>query len=141
MQPKPKAEREEKEEQVCMFVRALQVLRANHRQSLLKRTMTSITSTPTTNLQTLEQASAERASELAQNLSEIRSRISAASQASTPGTSETRSPHLIAVSKYKPASDVLACYEHGQRDFGENYVQELVDKAKQVNHSREFLVI
>lgn len=40
---------------------------------------------------------------------------------------------LIAVSKYKPAADVLACYEHGQRDFGENYVQELVDKAKQVS--------
>ncbi|EGO24343.1 hypothetical protein SERLADRAFT_337532, partial [Serpula lacrymans var. lacrymans S7.9] len=39
---------------------------------------------------------------------------------------------LLAVSKYKPASDVLACYEHGQRDFGENYVQELVEKAEQL---------
>lgn len=39
---------------------------------------------------------------------------------------------LVAVSKYKPSSDVLACYEDGQRDFGENYVQELVDKAQQV---------
>lgn len=38
----------------------------------------------------------------------------------------------MAVSKYKPSSDILACYEQGQRDFGENYVQELVDKAKQV---------
>jgi len=35
---------------------------------------------------------------------------------------------LIAVSKTKPAEDILALYELGQRDFGENYVQELIDK-------------
>lgn len=39
---------------------------------------------------------------------------------------------LIAVSKTKPAADILALYELGQRDFGENYVQELVDKAEQL---------
>jgi len=36
---------------------------------------------------------------------------------------------LIAVSKTKPASDIKALYQLGQRDFGENYVQELVDKS------------
>lgn len=35
---------------------------------------------------------------------------------------------LIAVSKTKPNSMVLEAYEAGQRNFGENYVQELVDK-------------
>jgi PLP dependent protein len=35
---------------------------------------------------------------------------------------------LVAVSKTKPASLILEAYEAGQRDFGENYVQELVDK-------------
>jgi pyridoxal phosphate enzyme (YggS family) len=35
---------------------------------------------------------------------------------------------LIAVSKFKPASDVRLAYELGVRDFGENYVQELVTK-------------
>ena len=35
---------------------------------------------------------------------------------------------LIAVSKTKPVEDIQALYELGQRDFGENYVQELVDK-------------
>jgi pyridoxal phosphate enzyme (YggS family) len=35
---------------------------------------------------------------------------------------------LVAVSKTKPAEDIRALYELGQRDFGENYVQELVDK-------------
>lgn len=35
---------------------------------------------------------------------------------------------LVAVSKTKPNSDIEALYAAGQRDFGENYVQELVDK-------------
>ena len=35
---------------------------------------------------------------------------------------------LVAVSKTKPVEDILALYNEGQRDFGENYVQELVDK-------------
>ncbi|MDE3235274.1 MAG: YggS family pyridoxal phosphate-dependent enzyme [Bacteroidota bacterium] len=36
---------------------------------------------------------------------------------------------LVAVSKTKPPEDIEALYALGQRDFGENYVQELVDKA------------
>jgi pyridoxal phosphate enzyme (YggS family) len=35
---------------------------------------------------------------------------------------------LVAVSKTKPVSDIQELYALGQRDFGENYVQELVDK-------------
>ena len=35
---------------------------------------------------------------------------------------------LIAVSKTKPNEDIEALYQLGQRAFGENYVQELVDK-------------
>lgn len=35
---------------------------------------------------------------------------------------------LVAVSKTKPIEDILALYNEGQRNFGENYVQELVDK-------------
>jgi pyridoxal phosphate enzyme (YggS family) len=35
---------------------------------------------------------------------------------------------LVAVSKTKPAEDIQALYDLGQRDFGENYVQELVNK-------------
>ena len=35
---------------------------------------------------------------------------------------------LIAVSKTKPNEDIIELYELGQRDFGENYVQELVSK-------------
>ncbi|MBK6936057.1 MAG: YggS family pyridoxal phosphate-dependent enzyme [Chitinophagaceae bacterium] len=36
---------------------------------------------------------------------------------------------LIAVSKTKPVEDILELYHLGQRDFGENYVQELAEKA------------
>ncbi|WP_416437804.1 YggS family pyridoxal phosphate-dependent enzyme [Phnomibacter sp. MR] len=39
---------------------------------------------------------------------------------------------LVAVSKTKPAEDIRALYALGQRDFGENYVQELVDKQPQL---------
>src|SRR5580658_7120804 len=39
---------------------------------------------------------------------------------------------LVAVSKTKPAADILAVYDMGQRDFGENYVQELVDKQREL---------
>ncbi|KAJ1673876.1 hypothetical protein EV182_004391, partial [Spiromyces aspiralis] len=37
---------------------------------------------------------------------------------------------LVAVSKYKPASDIEVLHKVGQVHFGENYVQELEDKAK-----------
>ncbi len=35
---------------------------------------------------------------------------------------------LVAVSKTKPLEDIQTLYALGQRNFGENYVQELVDK-------------
>ena len=39
---------------------------------------------------------------------------------------------LVAVSKTKPIEDIKALYDLGQRDFGENYVQELTDKYEQL---------
>lgn len=39
---------------------------------------------------------------------------------------------LVAVSKTKPIEDILELYNLGQRDFGENYVQELVEKQKEL---------
>ncbi|KAK7027253.1 hypothetical protein VNI00_015342 [Paramarasmius palmivorus] len=73
-----------------------------------------------------ERASVERAEELRESLAEIRERVEALS---------SNSATLVAVSKYKPSSDILVCYENGQKDFGENYVQELVDKAKELPSS------
>ncbi|MFY7965842.1 MAG: YggS family pyridoxal phosphate-dependent enzyme [Chitinophagaceae bacterium] len=42
---------------------------------------------------------------------------------------------LVAVSKTKPIEDIVALYDLGQRDFGENYVQEMVDKNLQVKEA------
>ena len=39
---------------------------------------------------------------------------------------------LVAVSKMKPAADIRDLYNEGQRIFGENYVQELTEKAGQL---------
>eukprot|EP00794_Sanderia_malayensis_P005512 gene5512-6197_t len=39
-------------------------------------------------------------------------------------------PRLVAVSKTKPVEKIEAAYVCGQRHFGENYVQELVQKSK-----------
>lgn len=39
---------------------------------------------------------------------------------------------LVAVSKIKPVADIQALYNAGQRAFGENYVQELVEKQPQL---------
>ena len=37
---------------------------------------------------------------------------------------------LVAVSKTKPVEDIFELYNLGHRDFGENYVQELAEKAE-----------
>lgn len=39
---------------------------------------------------------------------------------------------LVAVSKTKPNNLLMQAYDAGQRHFGENYVQELVDKSQQL---------
>lgn len=43
-----------------------------------------------------------------------------------------RLPRLVAVSKTKPVAAVQEAYDAGQRVFGENYVQELTEKAPQL---------
>lgn len=44
----------------------------------------------------------------------------------------SKNVQLIAVSKTKPNADIMELYDLGHRAFGENYVQELVDKADQL---------
>ncbi|HEX4877605.1 MAG TPA: YggS family pyridoxal phosphate-dependent enzyme [Chitinophagaceae bacterium] len=45
---------------------------------------------------------------------------------------KARKVTLVAVSKTKPVEDILELYQLGHRDFGENYVQELTEKAAQL---------
>ncbi|WP_371188363.1 YggS family pyridoxal phosphate-dependent enzyme [Thalassotalea maritima] len=42
---------------------------------------------------------------------------------------DVNSVTLLAVSKTKPIDDIKQAYQAGQRQFGENYVQELAEKA------------
>jgi PLP dependent protein len=44
------------------------------------------------------------------------------------GQLQAKQVTLVAVSKTKPVEDIQALYDLGQRDFGENYVQELGEK-------------
>jgi PLP dependent protein len=62
-------------------------------------------------------------------LNDVRARIHAAAVASGR---EPASVSLVAVSKTQPADAVREAYAAGQRDFGENYVQELLQKAEQL---------
>jgi pyridoxal phosphate enzyme (YggS family) len=48
---------------------------------------------------------------------------------------------LIAVSKTKPIEDIQEAYETGQRAFGENLVQELVDKYERLPKDIEWHLI
>jgi pyridoxal phosphate enzyme (YggS family) len=62
---------------------------------------------------------------IAQNLSAVCSQIRAACSAANRPSDSVK---LIAVSKTKPAEMILEAYRAGQRIFGENYVQELLEK-------------
>lgn len=66
---------------------------------------------------------------IAANLQDIQDRISVAALAAGRDPSSVR---LVAVSKTRPAGDVLEAFRAGQSVFGENYVQELVAKAAEV---------
>ncbi|WP_340679219.1 YggS family pyridoxal phosphate-dependent enzyme [Paraglaciecola sp.] len=44
---------------------------------------------------------------------------------------------LLAVSKTKPVSDIVQAYEAGQRLFGENYVQEGVEKIQTLQNHKD----
>lgn len=66
---------------------------------------------------------------IAENLKRVQSDIEAALLRSGRDRQDAA---LIAVSKTKPVSMIMEAYEQGIRDFGENKVQELVDKYEQL---------
>ena len=66
---------------------------------------------------------------IAHRLAEVRRRIVEASNAAGRDPSAVR---LVAASKGQPVEAIRAAWDHGQHDFGENYVQELTNKAAQL---------
>ena len=65
------------------------------------------------------------------NLDKIKAQINQACQQSGRDSKEVK---LLAVSKTKPASDVEQAYLAGQTDFGENYLQDALEKITQLSH-------
>lgn len=64
--------------------------------------------------------------EIAENIKTLRDEIRSLALANGRSPEDIR---LIAVSKTKPVSDILAALQAGQADFGENYAQEFREKA------------
>ena len=70
------------------------------------------------------------ASSIAANLARVREQIAAAAQHAGRDAASIR---LIAVTKTFPAETICAAYACGLREFGENRVQEFVEKLPQLN--------
>lgn len=66
-------------------------------------------------------------SSIADNIGSVTRRIQ---KATLKAGRKPGSVHLLAVSKTRPADDLRAAYEAGQCAFGENYVQEALDKIE-----------
>ncbi|KAK8751155.1 hypothetical protein OTU49_013258 [Cherax quadricarinatus] len=68
--------------------------------------------------------------EVAKALKYVLECMSTAAMARTPNVAALcPQPRLVAVTKTKPKEMIIEAYAAGQRHFGENYVQELVDKG------------
>lgn len=67
---------------------------------------------------------------VAANLANVQARIAAAT--AEAAAMPSRPVRLVAVGKTKPLEMIRAAYDAGHRHFGENYVQELVEKAPQM---------
>ncbi|MFV7769334.1 YggS family pyridoxal phosphate-dependent enzyme [Shewanella marisflavi] len=69
---------------------------------------------------------------IADRLADAHQRIAQAAQNSSRDSKDIQ---LLAVSKTKPISQIVAAYDAGQRLFGENYVQEGEEKVKALRES------
>lgn len=72
---------------------------------------------------------------VAENLLKIQERIRTAAERCGR---DPRSVRLVAVSKTQPVEAIIAASGAGQRIFGENYVQELLDKAGKAPETAEW---
>ncbi|MBU2880967.1 YggS family pyridoxal phosphate-dependent enzyme [Psychrosphaera sp. B3R10] len=71
---------------------------------------------------------------IANSLSTAHDNIQMAAQKAEKSATNVK---LMAVSKTKPLSNIIAAYECGQRIFGENYAQELNEKYKALAHLKD----
>ncbi len=67
---------------------------------------------------------------ITQNLQSVRNKINKATEACHRSFDEVK---LLAVSKKQPASAIREAFLAGQQDFGENYLQEALEKMRTLN--------
>lgn len=67
---------------------------------------------------------------ISHNIATVQQRIA---KAALDAERDVATIQLLAVSKTKPVSDIVLAYEAGQRHFGENYVQEAVEKVQSLH--------
>jgi pyridoxal phosphate enzyme (YggS family) len=70
--------------------------------------------------------------QITDHLHEVRDRVKKAASAAGRAADEIR---IVAVSKKHPVTAIEAAYSAGQRDFGENFVQEAVPKIESLGQS------
>ena len=75
---------------------------------------------------------------IAENIKNVRERVNAACLRAGRDPKEVT---LISVSKTKPVSMLMEAYEAGERDFGENKVQEITEKRPQIPEDARFHMI
>ena len=75
---------------------------------------------------------------ISDHLAQIHSRIRATAEKAGRDPDAIR---LVAVSKTRPAADISAAFQAGQTVFGENYIQELVQKLADVPEAVQWHVI
>ena len=75
---------------------------------------------------------------ISRNLAMVNGRIRAAAEAAGRDPASVR---LVAVSKTRPAADIIEAFRAGQTVFGENYIQELVPKLEEVHEAVQWHVI
>ncbi len=72
--------------------------------------------------------------DISQRLTNVRERVAAAARRASRPPNAVR---LLAASKRQPVEAIEQAYAAGQREFGENYVQELVRKQQALKHLPE----
>jgi pyridoxal phosphate enzyme (YggS family) len=75
---------------------------------------------------------------ISSHLARINQRIH---EAATQAGRDPAAVRLVAVSKTRPAADIIEAFKAGQAVFGENYIQELVPKLTEVSEAVQWHVI
>lgn len=77
----------------------------------------------------MSSSASQETSDVEAAIKSVRSRMGASVEVAKAKGTFTKDPRLVAVSKTKPLEQIIEAFHAGQTIFGENYVQELVEKA------------